>query len=305
MRKPTFFWQTWSCVVKLHVLILSVGCLLAIASDTKAAMRQYSANADTSHWTLDKTTRLSCELNHEVPYYGDAIFSSAASKNKDLTFNLDMVVRPESYDFAGLQSVPPAWRAGNPVRDISKMQLLKKFDGELDNSIAWEMLTELEKGNYPTFYYKDWQNSSDQISVALSSVNFRDMYWAFLQCRDNLLPYSFEDIAFTVMNYKKNSSMLTKSSRKRLEMIGEYLKNDENIESIYISAYSDSYGGRNTNMVLSRKRADTIKRYMEEMGVPSEKVRTDGFGEKRHVEPNDNTLGRRKNRRVIIQIAKS
>lgn len=291
--------------MNINLLVISFGCVLGVVSDAQAAMRQYSANADTSHWTLEKTTRLACELNHEVPYYGEAIFKATASKNKDLTFNLDMVVRPESYDFAGLQSVPPVWRAGNPVRDISKMQLLKKFDGELTNSIAWEMLTELEKGNYPTFYYKDWQNSSDQISVALSSVNFREMYWAFLQCRDNLLPYSFEDIAFTVMNYKKNSSMLTKSSRKRLEAIGEYLKNDDNIESIYISAYSDSYGGRNTNMVLSRKRAEAIKRYMSDMGVPDEKIRTDGFGEKRHVQPNDNALGRGKNRRVIIQIAKS
>lgn len=290
--------------MKLINQFLLGSLVLASISTANAAMRQYSANTETSHWTVDKSARLSCQLNHEIPYYGDAIFSVDASKNKDLTFNLDMVVRPDSYDFAGLQSVPPAWRAGVAVRDISKMQLLKKFDGELDNDIAWEMLTELEKGHFPTFYYKDWQNSADKVSVALSSVNFKQAYWAFLQCRDNLLPYSFEDIAFTVMNYKKNSSELTKSSRKRLDMIGEYLKNDSKIESIFISAYTDSYGGRWINMELSKKRAKAIKDYMAGLGVDPDKIETEGFGEKRHVQPNDNAIGRTKNRRVVIQISK-
>ena len=290
--------------MKYKAYLFGLGLLFVDIGFADAAMRQYSANADSSNWDVNKTKRLSCALHHEIPYYGEAIFNVVASKNKDLTFNLDMIVRPETYDFAGLQSVPPQWRAGVPVRDISKMQLLKKFDGELNNDVSWEMLTELEKGFHPTFYYKDWQNSADRISVALSSVNFRQAYWAFLQCRDNLLPYSFEDIAFTVMNYKKNSSDLTKSSRKRLEMIGEYLKNDDNIESIFISAYTDSYGGRWINMELSKKRAKAIKDYMASMGVPADKIQIEGFGEKRHVQPNDNAIGRGKNRRVVIQIAK-
>ncbi|MFP3374158.1 OmpA family protein, partial [Pseudomonas sp. SIMBA_068] len=83
------------------------------------------------------------------------IFKASASKNKNLTFNLDMVVRPENYAIAGLKAVPPSWRSGLPARDIANMKLLKKFDGELGNQTAWEMLTELEKGFYPTFYYQD------------------------------------------------------------------------------------------------------------------------------------------------------
>ncbi|CAH9051002.1 Peptidoglycan-associated lipoprotein [Pseudoalteromonas holothuriae] len=284
--------------------IFGVAILFALVGQSHAAMRQYSADADTSHWEVDKTAQLSCTLNHEIPYYGEAIFSVMASKNKDLTFNLDMVVRPETYDFSGLQSVPPVWRAGVPARDIGRMQLLKKFDGELDNRMSWEMLSELEKGYFPTFYYKDWQNSQDKIAVALSSVNFQQAYWAFLQCRDNLLPYSFEDISFTVMNYKKNSSELTKSSRKRLDMIGEYLNNDPNIETIYIAAYTDSHGGRWTNMELSRKRAKAIKDYMTGKGVEADRIVTEGFGEKRHVAPNDNEIGRNRNRRVVIQISR-
>jgi outer membrane protein OmpA-like peptidoglycan-associated protein len=292
-------------LMKLKLLLMSVSISSALLSvSAHAAMRNYSANQDSSNWEVVKTTRLQCQLNHEVPYYGEAIFKASASKNKNLTFNLDMVVRPENYAIAGLKAVPPSWRSGLPARDIANMKLLKKFDGELGNQTAWEMLTELEKGFYPTFYYQDWQNSADKIAVGISSVNFKQAYWAFLQCRDELLPYSFEDISFTVMNYQSNSSKLTKSSQQRLDKIAEYLKNDSTIESISIDSYTDSYGGRWNNLDLSRKRAKAIKDYMVSLGVDENKVKTTGFGEKRFVDTNDNILGRDKNRRLVIQIAK-
>ncbi len=220
--------------MKCKLLFISLGISSVLYSlNTTAAMRQYTANQDNSNWNLVKTTRLQCQLNHEVPYYGEAIFKASASKNKDLTFNLDMVVRPENYAIAGLKAVPPSWRAGRPARDIADMKLLKKFDGELGNKTAWEMLTELEKGNQPTFYYQDWQNSADKIAVGISNINFKQAYWAFLQCRDELLPYNFEDISFTIMNYESNSSKLTKSSQQRLDKIAEYLKNDPSVESSF------------------------------------------------------------------------
>ncbi|OLF76148.1 hypothetical protein AWH60_04920 [Pseudoalteromonas haloplanktis] len=291
--------------MKCKLLFISLGISSVLYSlNTTAAMRQYTANQDNSNWNLVKTTRLQCQLNHEVPYYGEAVFKASASKNKDLTFNLDMVVRPENYAIAGLKAVPPSWRAGRPARDIADMKLLKKFDGELGNKTAWEMLTELEKGNQPTFYYQDWQNSADKIAVGMSNVNFKQAYWAFLQCRDELLPYNFEDISFTIMNYESNSSKLTKSSQQRLDKIAEYLKNDPSIESISIASYTDSYGGRWNNLDLSRTRAKAIKDYMVGLGVDETKVVTEGFGEKRFVDTNDNILGRDKNRRLVIQIAK-
>ena len=291
--------------MKYKLLFISLGISSVLYSlNTTAAMRQYTANQDNSNWNLVKTTRLQCQLNHEVPYYGEAIFSATASKNKDLLFNLDMVVRPDNYSIAGLKAVPPIWRAGLPARDIADMKLLRKFDGELGNKTAWEMLTELEKGYQPTFYYQDWQNSADKIAVGLSNINFKQAYWAFLQCRDELLPYSFEDISFTIMNYQPNTSKLTKSSKQRLDKIAEYLKYDTTIAAISIDSYTDSYGGRWNNLELSKKRAQAIKEYMVSLGIDETKVETQGFGEKRHVATNDNILGRDKNRRLVIQIEK-
>jgi hypothetical protein len=60
------------------------------------------------------------------------------------------------------------------------------------------------------------------VRVSLSSVNFRVKYQAFMDCLDGLLPYSFNDIAFSVLSYDKNSDQLSPASKRRLAMIGDY-----------------------------------------------------------------------------------
>jgi len=272
--------------------------------DANAGIRQYTANAEDSIWQLEKTTRLSCKLNHDIPSYGQAQFMSSASKSKPMSFILDMLIQPEGYDVAAVKSVPPIWMPGVPSKDLANLKLLKQFDGELDSKVSWLMLTELEKGFTPTLYYQDWNNQSDKVLVGLLAVNFKKEYLKFLKCRDELLSYSFEDIAFTVMNYEPNTGELTKASKVRLHKIGEYLKNDPSIESVLISAYTDSYGGRYLNETWSKKRATAIKSYMTELGVEAARVKVEGFGEKRHISSNKTILGRDKNRRVVIQIAK-
>lgn len=281
-----------------------MGMTALISMSAHGALRSYGAVPESSQWEVVKKAQLSCQLNHSIPRFGNASFYTEASKSKPLVFTLDMLIQPDGYSVASLMTVPPIWRPGHPARALADMKLLKEFDGELDSKASWLMLSELEKGNLPTFYYQDWQNDDDKIKVALSSVNFRKKYQDFLSCRDEMLAYSFDDIAYTVMTYQSNSSELTRDSKKRLDKIGRYLKNDSEIESVYIASYTDSYGGRYKNQTLSLSRAKAIKAYMVELGVEASRIDVDGFGEKRHVATNANILGRNKNRRVVIQIAK-
>ena len=291
-------------LVKKQVQCLFVGLSMGAVFSANAALRSYGAAESNAIWNTPEASRLSCQLEHNIPRFGKARFLATASKDKQLHFTLDMLIKPEGYDVADVLSVPPIWKAGNPARSLFDANLLKQFDTELDSKASWLLLTELEKGNVPTFYYQDWHNSQDKIKVELSSVNFRRNYLSFLECRDALLPFSFDDIAYTVMRYESNSSELTRDSKKRLEKIGLYLENDPNIDSVVINAYTDSYGGRYINQQLSEKRADAIKSYMTEKGIAAEKIVTQGFGEKRHVATNNTIIGRGKNRRVVIQIEK-
>lgn len=270
-----------------------------------AAVRQYSATQDNSHWDMQQTTRLQCQLTHNIPRFGKAVFTRYAGKEKLMEFELDMLRLPSGYSVAEVKSIPPMWKPGISEKTLTQMKLLKQFDGTISDDDAWTLLSELEKGFVPTFYYQDFHSKFDQIAVGISSVNFPLAYDEFLQCSDNLLPYNFEDIALTVLNYQTNSDQLTKASQERLKQLAEYLKHDPNIDEVNIDAFTDSYGGRSLNYQLSKRRAEKVKAFLLAQGVDESRFTVTGYGEKRHIASNQTELGRAKNRRVVIRMARS
>ncbi|MFT4746074.1 MAG: outer membrane protein OmpA-like peptidoglycan-associated protein [Congregibacter sp.] len=282
--------------------LISLLCLVSMA--VSANLREYNASVENSEWFLGSQTRLVCELKHPIPGYGTASFVAEASKQLNLEFMLDMLRLPNHYDTATVYSVPPKWMPGVTQKTIGIMNLRKQYDSDLPSESAWTILTELEKGFWPTIHYQDWNNRYDSVAVALNSSNFDPSYIAFSQCVTNLLPFSFEDIAYTVLSYQKSSVELTHYSKRRLDMIGDYLKEDVALELVLLDGYSDSYGGAWNNEQLSIRRANEIRDYFAAQGVDTARIEVTGHGEKRHVSPNDNELSRAQNRRVIIQLAK-
>jgi outer membrane protein OmpA-like peptidoglycan-associated protein len=282
-------------------------CLLVLFStgQADAGMRQYSADLNSSQWSLSDNSRLLCTLSHQIPHYGQAQFYSKASRQLDMEFKLDMLLLPDNYSLAEVRSVAPKWRPGVSDHTLTEMKLHKQFTPSLPKKMAWTMLSELEKGMNPTFYYNDWYNEQDKIAVALSTAKFGKAYHEFVGCVGKLLNYSFEDIASTVLNYKTNSDDFTKPSLRRMAMISQYLTLDPDLELVLIDAYSDSYGGRSTNQRLSERRAAKIREYFVANGVDPSRIEASGHGEKRHVSSNATTLGRGKNRRVVIRMEKS
>jgi outer membrane protein OmpA-like peptidoglycan-associated protein len=278
--------------------------LLAMPLLAQAALRQYAAKVETSQWQLSSENRLQCTLAHSLPGYGEAMFTSMASKQLNMEFELDMLRLPKSYGVAAVYSVPPAWMPGQVQRTIADMPIRKQYNGDLPEQAAWTMLSELEKGYWPTIYYQDWYNQYDKISVGLNASNFAQPYQRFAECVANLLPYNFDDIAYTVLAYNKNTVDLTKYSKKRLAMIGDYLKEDSDLELVLLDGYSDSYGGRWGNKQLSIRRAVEIKGFLSQMGVEPSRIEVTGHGERRHISPNSNSSSRAKNRRVVIRMAK-
>lgn len=283
--------------------ILSV-ILISTAIPVMAANKQYNAGLDNSIWYLSNSTPIQCTLEHPIPRYGQANFVAKASKKINLDFRIDSKRAMPTTEMVKLTSVPPQWQPGSSPKFISEVKFYQQFDGYVTKQSAWQMLNELESGQFPTFYFHDWYNNDQIVSVGLSSINFNESYDKFNNCIAELLPYNFNDISYSILRYKKNGALLTQFSKKRLKMIGDYIKHDESINVILVSGYSDSYGGEYTNKVLSEKRANSVKDYLSELGFSDDKIKVSGFGEKYHVADNRSVLGREQNRRVIISIEK-
>ncbi|BFL83455.1 flagellar protein MotY [Shewanella baltica] len=269
-----------------------------------AELRHYVASLSDSQWRVSENSPIVCRLEHDIPSYGKAIFTSEAGKQQNMNFTLDMWVKPDQVTQAKLISRAPQWRPGVVSKEITSLHYQKYFNGEVPKRAAWSMLAELSRGMEPTFYYADWYNESNKIAVGLSSVNFGRKYSEFKACLAHLLPYSFEDIAFTVLNYDEGGTDLTRFSQQQLSRVQEYLAYDPLVELVLVDAYTDSYGGRSVNQKVSDKRAESVKDFFVASGIPQDRIVTVGHGERRHVASNDDMDERARNRRVVIRISK-
>jgi outer membrane protein OmpA-like peptidoglycan-associated protein len=286
----------------LRVLLVLTVFLPLTAS---AELRHYVASLDQSQWELSGNTPIMCRLEHDIPAYGKAVFTSKAGKDHNLIFNLDMWVKPDQVTQAKLMSLAPAWRPGILSKEITELTYQKYFSGEVPRNAAWSMLAELEQGMQPTFYYADWYNRSNKIAVGLSAVNFNRKYSEFKSCLSGLLPYSFDDIAFTVLTYEFGGKELTRYAKAQIAKVQEYLSYDPDVELVLIDAYTDSYGGRSINQKISDERADSVKEFFISAGITKDRIHTVGHGERNHVASNDTIDERARNRRVVIRISKA
>ena len=267
--------------------------------------KRYVATPQQSTWQMVTNTPLECRLVHPIPNYGDAEFSSRANKKINLDFELKMRRPMGETRNVSLVSLPPTWRPGESADRITNLQFFKQFDGYIGGQTAWSLLSELEKGRYPTFSYQDWQSRDQRIEVALSSVLFQDKYNVFSDCVSNLLTYSFEDISFTILHYDRDNVQLNKASQKRLAQIADYIRYNQDIDLVLVSTYTDSVDSRGVSQDLSERRAEVLRDYFKSLGLPEDRIQVQGYGKRRPIADNASPIGKDKNRRLVISLGRT
>ncbi len=71
---------------------------------------------------------------------------------------------------------------------------------------------------------------------------------------------------------------------------------------IHVVGFTDSTGSKNYNLGLSKQRAQSVAKLLNQYGVNKQRLMTEGRGESQPVASNDTKEGRAKNRRVEIVI---
>ncbi|MEN9384861.1 MAG: hypothetical protein RL323_2004 [Pseudomonadota bacterium] len=98
-----------------------------------------------------------------------------------------------------------------------------------------------------------------------------------------------------------DKSELKPEGRKSLSELNESLKGAD-LEMIVAVGHTDGKGSEAYNNRLSLARANAVKAYLVTLGIPSEKVQTDGKGKSEPVADNSTDEGRALNRRVVITV---
>lgn len=71
---------------------------------------------------------------------------------------------------------------------------------------------------------------------------------------------------------------------------------------IHVIGHTDNYGEEGANRWISKARAISVARYLEEHGVPGWRIQHDGRGSSEPITSNATSAGKRKNRRVDVVI---
>ncbi|MFS2026583.1 MULTISPECIES: outer membrane protein OmpA [unclassified Massilia] len=98
-----------------------------------------------------------------------------------------------------------------------------------------------------------------------------------------------------------DKAVLKPAGKASLDDLVSKLK-DINLEVIIAVGHTDSVGTDEYNQKLSVRRAEAVKAYLQSKGVESNRVYTEGKGEKQPVADNKTAAGRAKNRRVEIEV---
>lgn len=263
--------------------------------------QRYQASIEQSRWEL-KATPLRCELNHPIPRYGVGQFVHSAGG--ELVFSIHVKLAPQQDGVANMISVPPFWKANEEQKELGQLTQSKgAMPFYTSHAQALRLLYELDAGMFPTLQYKDWADQTDEVSVALSSVNFHQALPQFQQCISQLISYTADEVGDVTLKFGVNQYKIGEQAKKMLEQIAVYAKYDKSVQ-VTIEGYTDNEGTRRYNRKLADRRTRSVEAYLVAYGVDQAQIKRIAFGEKKATASNYFDKGRSQNRRVVVSLSK-
>jgi outer membrane protein OmpA-like peptidoglycan-associated protein len=121
---------------------------------------------------------------------------------------------------------------------------------------------------------------------------------SILQTRDSArgLIVNMSDVLFDTGSYT-----LKAAAREKLAKISGILLAHPGL-TLQIEGHTDSVGSDDFNQQLSERRADTVRDFLAEQGVPASAITARGFGKTQPTATNDTPEGRQLNRRVELVV---
>ncbi|HET7707160.1 MAG TPA: OmpA family protein [Thermoanaerobaculia bacterium] len=113
-----------------------------------------------------------------------------------------------------------------------------------------------------------------------------------------------DELKVTVRNevlFDYNSTALRSASRSALQEMAEVFQNYPDT-TIVVEGHADSTGSASYNQRLSERRAASVERYLQNLGVRSSRIDAIGYGESQPRASNASASGRQLNRRVEINV---
>lgn len=108
-------------------------------------------------------------------------------------------------------------------------------------------------------------------------------------------------LAGRIIEFDSGSSNIRDSSKGILDEVAQRIAR-LGTKTVDVVGHTDNAGNPNNNLILSRARAEAVKVYLIQSGIPAQKIITNGMGDAQPVADNDTPEGRTRNRRIEFRI---
>jgi outer membrane protein OmpA-like peptidoglycan-associated protein len=111
-----------------------------------------------------------------------------------------------------------------------------------------------------------------------------------------------EVLSDDAVKFPVNGDELSAEAKARLGELANKLKSDNRNVYLEIQGFTDASGDSKYNHKLGEARAEAVRRFLHQQGVPLNRMATISYGEEDPIAPNDTAAGRAHNRRVTIVV---
>jgi outer membrane protein OmpA-like peptidoglycan-associated protein len=101
--------------------------------------------------------------------------------------------------------------------------------------------------------------------------------------------------------FDQNDSVLDGEDSVILDLVAEVIRERCSGRTIVIEGHTDVWGDAEYNRRLSERRAESVKEYLVERGIPAEQLRVEGFGADRPITTDPSRKAQALNRRVTLR----
>lgn len=104
--------------------------------------------------------------------------------------------------------------------------------------------------------------------------------------------------------FEFDAATLTKEASDRLADVGEILARHPELD-VNIQGHADERGSSQYNLALGQKRAESVKKYLSQLGVKEGQIKAVSFGSEKPLDPGHDEESWKKNRRAEVQAVDS
>ena len=289
-------------MIKRFSLLLLLLCMPPVGS--ASTPRVYISPMEASRWVLTEDSVLRCEIEHEIPRFGKAVFYQEAGRQLRLEIRSNQAYR-KNLDIV-FRSVTANWKG---IQYETELAQLKSAGGhrlvDVSTDHARHAYVELEQGFQPSVFFQNPEDDMNHVAVVLSTVHFRDVGDSFNACVGRLHPRHFDDVRVARVHFDFDEEFPPIGEEERaLEEMLAYLQVDPSVDHLVVSGHADFKGSECYNDSLSARRAWYVYDYLVQNGIEPSRLRVEFHGENRPLKPGKSDSARAANRRVSVTLHK-